>query len=131
MKPERYVLTTSTDTRSSQQIWDSSRPLGIGHPFRWILERTADGVRLRDLSAPTTSSWVTIPFDKFAQGEKLQLKPGVELSVKPIRPPKAAYLSIVRDAPSNEPSRLLAFAGVRHWITNCDAVHSAYVGYQR
>ena len=35
-----------------QQIWDGRAPLGIGQPFRWMLERTALGVRIHDLATP-------------------------------------------------------------------------------
>jgi hypothetical protein len=31
-------------------LWDSKEPFGIGHPFRWTLESTTTGIRVRDLS---------------------------------------------------------------------------------
>lgn len=31
------------------QVWYPKNPMGLGFPFRWVLERTDDGVRVRDL----------------------------------------------------------------------------------
>ena len=42
----RYIVTTRLGT----QVWDSTRPLLLGHPFRWVIEKTAQGIRIRELS---------------------------------------------------------------------------------
>src|SRR5438067_1101536 len=36
-----------------QLLWDARAPLGLGFPFQWALERTALGIRVRRLDAPT------------------------------------------------------------------------------
>jgi hypothetical protein len=33
------------------EVWDTSRPLALGYPFRWSLERTEKGIELRRLDA--------------------------------------------------------------------------------
>ncbi len=35
------------------QVWDSRTPLGLGHPFHWVLEKTPQGIRIRDLQQAT------------------------------------------------------------------------------
>lgn len=45
-----YIVTTSALGSSKTQLWESHRPLTLGHPFQWMIERTANGVRVRDLS---------------------------------------------------------------------------------
>jgi hypothetical protein len=31
------------------EIWNSSHPLGLGHPFCWVLEKSKNGIRIRNL----------------------------------------------------------------------------------
>ena len=45
-----YIVTTSALGSSKTQLWESHRPLTLGHPFQWMIEKTAQGVRVRDLS---------------------------------------------------------------------------------
>src|SRR5687767_2111451 len=32
------------------EVWDSSTPLPLGHPFQWISEGTSDGIRIRNVA---------------------------------------------------------------------------------
>jgi TonB family protein len=45
------LVTAQVGSASRRWLWNPSQPIGVGHPFRWILERTAEGVRVRDLSS--------------------------------------------------------------------------------
>jgi TonB family protein len=45
-----FVVTTSVLGSSRTQLWEGSKPLALGHPFRWVLERNEQGLRIRDLS---------------------------------------------------------------------------------
>lgn len=49
-----YVITMLTQGVRRTQLWHSSDPFPIGKPFRWVLERTDQGVRLRDLGGIST-----------------------------------------------------------------------------
>jgi outer membrane biosynthesis protein TonB len=49
-----YVVTTLSKNKDKvlrSEVWDTTHPLSLGHPIRWILEGTAQGVRVRDLGA--------------------------------------------------------------------------------
>ena len=46
----RYIVTTLMGDFSRSELWDDQRPMGIGHPFRWVLEKTETGIRLRQLN---------------------------------------------------------------------------------
>jgi hypothetical protein len=51
-KGRHYVVTTlakNKETVLRSEIWDSTRPLPVGYPIQWILERTQTGIRIRDL----------------------------------------------------------------------------------
>jgi hypothetical protein len=48
----RYVVTAlSKDSNRilRSEIWETRKPMPIGYPIRWVLEKTASGVRLRTL----------------------------------------------------------------------------------
>jgi len=45
-----YIVTTSALGSSKTQLWESHRPLTLGHPFQWMIEKTTKGIRVRDLS---------------------------------------------------------------------------------
>lgn len=34
-------------------LWDASEPIGLGHPFRYVLEKTESGIRFRNLRTKT------------------------------------------------------------------------------
>src|SRR5690349_14927420 len=42
-------LPSDPNGTAQTEIWDSRVPLGIGYPFRWALERTDKGIRVRRL----------------------------------------------------------------------------------
>lgn len=51
MNKSALVVTTSVRGATKSQVWDSSAPLPLGHPFQWVMERTETGIRIRDISA--------------------------------------------------------------------------------
>lgn len=50
-----FVLTLFSDSNGSEghsiwsHVWSAKNPIAIGYPFRWVLEKTDDGIRLRKL----------------------------------------------------------------------------------
>ena len=49
MSRSQFVVTTLGPHVLKSEVWDTSEPLPIGFPMRAVLERTASGVRLRQL----------------------------------------------------------------------------------
>src|SRR3954464_11462665 len=82
--PRSYVVTTSIKGRSMTQVWDPTYPLGVGHPFRWVIEQTNKGIRVRDLGVkagePVVQSVEEVPAAKLAEC----LKAGKPFDVKDI-----------------------------------------------
>lgn len=88
-----WVVTTSALGSSKTQIWDSSRPLPLGHPFQWVLENTEQGVRVRDVSFheqgkqknPSLKNSRVISKDLLESGAKIELggRSPVSLHIRP------------------------------------------------
>ncbi|MBY0470934.1 AgmX/PglI C-terminal domain-containing protein [bacterium] len=138
--PRSYVVTTSIEGRSMTQVWDPSAPMGVGHPFRWVIEQTDKGVRIRDLGMkpgePVTQSVEEIPAAKLAES----LKSGKPFEVKDI--PGADKKVAIRIAPSyqlmapfeaaknidKEPGDLFYFSCIGDWVVGYGKMASSYTG---
>jgi TonB family protein len=72
-----FVVTTSVLGSSRTQLWESSKPLALGHPFRWILERNEHGLRIRDLSGDAgkivRGKASEISFEQVAFGKEVEI----------------------------------------------------------
>jgi TonB family protein len=55
----RFLLTLKSEEGAVQKkVWDGRKTLPLGHPFRWVVERTSDsGLRVRSLSGPIGSNY--------------------------------------------------------------------------
>jgi hypothetical protein len=129
-RTEPFIVKTITGKRVYSQIWDDSTPLALGHPFRFVLERTEEGVRVRDLKGGHQE----VTEEQIQRGAKVSFgsnKGSVETSLflKQATPVTPSYLPKVTDGKSLAP--LFAYAGLRRSLISCNAVHSAYVAYER
>jgi TonB family protein len=131
-RPDSFVVRTKIGNEISSRVWADSAPLAIGTPFRFVLERLDEGVRVRDLQGGVYQ----ISDEEIARGAQVELfnkQASVPcpafLSVKRAQPITPSYLS----TPSNTQSlpQLFAYAGVRRSLLACSPVHSAYVAYER
>lgn len=66
----RYIVTTTAAGCKRSLIWESSSPLALGHPIRWVAERTSRGVRFRDLEAGGCQE---LPLGKIQKGASIDL----------------------------------------------------------
>jgi TonB family protein len=76
-----FVVTTSIRGATKTQVWESSKPLALGHPFRWVLERTENGVRLRNLGGAIER----IQTDAVRELSDAQIQSGTEIDIAPYR----------------------------------------------
>lgn len=83
-----FVVTTSIRGSSRTQVWESSQPLALGHPFKWILERSENGVRLRSLARELgkieNGGVHEIPTSKLLEGAEIET-PSFKFRIKPVR----------------------------------------------
>lgn len=47
MMTRSYLVKLSAGDSDSSRIWNSRKPLTVGHPFRWVMEQEEGGVRIR------------------------------------------------------------------------------------
>lgn len=138
-KPEAETLLLQTILRGEKrsQIWSGTTPIAIGYPFRWILERTPKGVRVRDI---LRGILYPIDNDAISHGATVELKdpmerrsrshPVIHLKKAAVIPP--IYLTgATSETVAQEKSMplLFAYGGMRRSLINCTLVHSAYVAY--
>ncbi len=103
------IVTTSVDGRSHSRVWDSAIPLTIGHPFRWAIERTAQGVRIRDLMGGA-GSWQDIASGDLEKGAEIMLADGFSCRLRAARKLLKAVPvtnpSLIPDIPAIDPARI-------------------------
>ncbi len=80
-----YVVTwLGADRVPIRKLWDPDRPLPLGQPARWLLEKTEGGVRVRELSDPRKGP-SPARLRRLDAGTRLELEPGLLLELEPIR----------------------------------------------
>jgi TonB family protein len=84
-----FIVTTSVSGQTRTQLWDPESPLALGHPLRWIAERTQNGVRIRNLALSpgklVDGSLCEIPQQQLQKGAEIRLPGtgGVSFSIRP------------------------------------------------
>ena len=140
MKAEKFLVTTRTaNGRDRADVWDTSSPMGLGFPFKYVMERTAAGVMVRSLGGSVNQvqvgAAVLVDEQTLLNGAEIEL-PGTRTKVRLrlVRPIRAAYLPdpvAAREASEGKLPAILAFSGMRRVLLGCTAIHSAYVAYSR
>lgn len=144
---QRFVVTTYTRQSNSQkqilaanrrhiQIWDTSSPLTIGYPFRWIIECTEAGIRIRNIAAPfgtLQADTITTVTDKMVeQGTPLELPYSVKsknnplwIKIEKIKHLPAAYKT-PEDVLSLSPNNLRVFFCIGRWVRDARSLNNQY-----
>jgi hypothetical protein len=71
--------------------------LALGHPFRWVLERNGEGLRIRDLSGEADrlqrGKMSEIPYEKIASGQEIEIdvSRGFKFKIRSIRPTQPLF----------------------------------------
>jgi TonB family protein len=127
-----YVVTTSINGSARTQVWHAEAPLSLGFPFRWVLERTERGVRVRNIATATdevqTAAVREIPEDQLREGASVELPrgsdqglPSVEFRIRPVMPVPPAYAAA---SPSGE---LQAYRCLGSWVLSTSPVGARFV----
>lgn len=137
MKETLLIQTTLGDEKRSQ-IWSDNNPVPIGQPFRWVIERTPEGVRIRDL---LRGNLVKVSAEDARRGTRVELRDPTErrnqqapiLYFKAAQPIPPAYVTGSQTSEEKEKSSfpmLFAYGGMRRSLVSCTLIHSAYVAYE-
>ncbi|HLE00614.1 MAG TPA: AgmX/PglI C-terminal domain-containing protein [Bdellovibrionota bacterium] len=139
MKTESILVTTSSRGRKRTELWRTDHPHGIGYPYRWVLEKTPEGVVAVNIGRPPgelcKEPKLQLDNSSLASGARLDLE-GYTVELKKLSPIVAAYFDekSVENWLSGSKQKLpalFAYSGVRRSTLKCERIHSAYVGYAR
>lgn len=75
---------SAPSTERTLSLWDGKKPMPLGHPFAWVLERTEDGVRIRSLRGQGEdfrSRVVNLSSEDLNRGSVVRL-PQLELTIR-------------------------------------------------
>lgn len=123
----RFIVTLSRKFGASGQtnktvIWNTEKPLPVGHPFRWIVEKTPTGFRIRDLQATTASKAVTELSSKdILKGIKHPLSKELTIQIKATHVLPAAY-----DSSHDTQGEMTVFACTGKWIRTSEKFNKKY-----
>lgn len=86
-----YVVTTLISGVAQKKIWENFIPLAIGNPFRFVLEKTNFGIRIRDLGGPIGKklkhAHLELNQNEIKKGIWIALIPKkVSIHIRPIQP---------------------------------------------
>ena len=134
-----YIVTTSVGGISRAQIWDASLPLTLGHPLRWILEKTPRGIRARNLESAAIAP-KEIP-NPILDSEPLEIEltasasdaTKLVLKIKPFQKLAPVFHSGIAAAPQGptEDYTLTAFSCIGDWITRSARVGTEFSAYSQ
>ncbi len=127
------VVTTSVRGASQTQVWNPQRPLALGFPLKWVLEKTQTGVRIRSLDQPQLTlqngGFQELSFDEIQSGASVELPSFDSKKKSPysIRIRPAALLDpVFQSAPAGD--QLTAYTCVGNWVLSSAVIGSRYVG---
>jgi TonB family protein len=112
----QFIVTTSAAGQTRSQIWNPEIPLSLGHPFRWIAERTSYGVRIRNLALKpgeiTSQSFCEISNARLNQGAEIALpqSKGLSIRIRPVSHTRPAFGGQSGD-------RLSIYSCKGNWVT--------------
>ncbi len=125
-----FVVTLLTGEHRRSQIWNSSTPLALGQPFRWIVERSSEGVRVRPIGSPTGqvqplhAQWVTD--DMLSQGTAVRLSDGLSIAIKPV-----FELDPVFSAAASGEGELRVYSCVGDWVVRSEVIGDRFTALHK
>ena len=126
---QKLLITRQAQNQSTSEVWDTREPFSIGHPLRFVLERTPEGIVVRDL---IQSSAQRLSAPDFEKGKWVTLDhSSLKLKFDPLHTIQAAYRqpNIVEKSKDGVAPQLFVFSGQRRSLSQGQPVHSAYVAY--
>ncbi len=126
--PQKLLVTAKIGDSSRRWVWDANEPMGLGHPFRWVFERTENGIRVRDISR--TVNQLRINSFREVSNEVLTGEGGearfqnVTFHFKPMKGLKPAFEPEALDHFDS----VTAFCTIGDWLLNADPLGERFVG---
>lgn len=128
-----FVITTRFAGGSRSQVWHSSQPLTIGHPFQWVIEKTPEGVRVRNIASRldeiTKGSFQELSRAMIEKGDSIELptphgEQKLTVEIRPMRELKAPF-----DLKPSKEGVLRAYSCIGNWVLSSAPVGDLYAGH--
>ena len=122
------VVTIQHGGEGRTRIWRGDKPMAIGHPFRWVLERNGKGIRIRDLAEPGEKR----AFGRISYVEPEILKSGMSVllpnSTAAVRIRPAALLDPAFESRPNPNGNIQVYCCMGTWSLGSQQIADGYVG---
>jgi outer membrane biosynthesis protein TonB len=141
--PERLIVTIQGRRASDPAqtlVWECDHgPMGLCHPFTWVLEMTPAGVRVRDVSAApgvvVTEAPLIVPFSelKSRKSHSLKAESGrtIKLTLGIPSVPKPAFEEFITGSRQGDRNHLRAFHCRGGWILETETVAGSWTASTR
>ena len=138
-----FLVTLQVGNATSSHVWDSRSAMPIGHPFRWVLERSESGsVQIRNIGGAPELEAGLIPAQNSSQATARLTAAAVEKGAE-IELPENTRIArarftlhikpVLKLAPAYEThdggrSELRVYECFGDWTQTAQAVHSTFIG---
>jgi hypothetical protein len=130
IKPS-YVITIAVNGASESSVWNSEKPLQIGHPFRWIAEKTENGIRVRNVTSTSEDTAREVTDVALQSGASIELpeveqskSSGFTLALRPV-----VALPNALKTHGKEAGELRVYELRGDWTLDSSALDGHYDGY--
>jgi hypothetical protein len=129
IKPS-YVITVEVNGASTSSIWNSEKPLQIGHPFRWVAEKTDGGIRVRNVTSENDAESCEVTDGALEKGASIDLpesekaKSGFVLAIRPV-----ISLPPAIKTHGDGTGELRAYSMRGDWNVGASTLENQYTGY--
>lgn len=114
MNASTFVVTTAVHGKTRTTVWNSSKPLKLGHLLGWTLEQHQGGLRVKGKQ--------TIALPKFTDGAaEIDLPETGKLRIRQTRGLKAAF-----EQPSSKGGELRVYSCLGDWILSSSNVEQVF-----
>ncbi len=131
MSSQAYLVNLVAADQGSAKVWNFRKPLVIGHPGRWSLEKTENGVRFRSLGddAGDPSKDQILKDSEIAKNASIVLVPAAR-GQKEFRVELSPMVTFAAAANENSEagSRVRVFYCKGEWSVDSEELKSKYVG---
>ncbi|HUP57574.1 MAG TPA: hypothetical protein VM598_08995, partial [Bdellovibrionota bacterium] len=124
MKPQNYVVSLTVGGATRSRTWNTENELAIGHPIRWVLERSGSGLHIRNVASGAVTE---VTERELQSGDFIDLpekggKSGFSLRLRALETLPAAY----KTHEGEGELRVYTVRGA--WTSAAETVEGKYVG---
>jgi TonB family protein len=121
MKNSTFVVKVTAGGAVASKTWNTESDLALGHPIRWVLERSEKGIQIRNLSDDSVRQLSESQLEK-----EIELHSGYKVALKEIDALPPAYETHGSDPASYDVKELRIYGTRGLWTTSDDVVGASF-----